>query len=57
LSFNTAIGKALGISERTARNHVSAILSKLGLKPFHAHPSIVAFTPWEKVRTPAATRS
>jgi pimeloyl-ACP methyl ester carboxylesterase/DNA-binding CsgD family transcriptional regulator len=28
---NTAIGKALGISERTARNHVSTILSKLGL--------------------------
>jgi pimeloyl-ACP methyl ester carboxylesterase/DNA-binding CsgD family transcriptional regulator len=28
---NTAIGTALGISERTARNHFSAILSKLGL--------------------------
>jgi DNA-binding CsgD family transcriptional regulator len=28
---NTAIGKALGITERTARNHISAILSKLGV--------------------------
>jgi DNA-binding NarL/FixJ family response regulator len=28
---NTAIGKTLGISERTARNHVSTILSKLGV--------------------------
>jgi pimeloyl-ACP methyl ester carboxylesterase/DNA-binding CsgD family transcriptional regulator len=28
---NSTIGKALGISERTARNHVSTILSKLGL--------------------------
>src|SRR5262249_23710668 len=28
---NSAIGKRLGISERTARNHVSTILSKLGV--------------------------
>jgi pimeloyl-ACP methyl ester carboxylesterase/DNA-binding CsgD family transcriptional regulator len=28
---NTTIGKRLGISERTARNHVSTILSKLGV--------------------------
>jgi pimeloyl-ACP methyl ester carboxylesterase/DNA-binding CsgD family transcriptional regulator len=28
---NTTIGKRLGISERTARNHVSIIVSKLGL--------------------------
>jgi pimeloyl-ACP methyl ester carboxylesterase/DNA-binding CsgD family transcriptional regulator len=28
---NTAIGEALGISERTVRNHASTILSKLGL--------------------------
>ena len=28
---NTTIGKRLGISERTARNHVSIILSKLGV--------------------------
>jgi DNA-binding NarL/FixJ family response regulator len=28
---NGAIGKRLGISERTARNHVSIILSKLDL--------------------------
>jgi pimeloyl-ACP methyl ester carboxylesterase/DNA-binding CsgD family transcriptional regulator len=28
---NTTIGRRLGISERTARNHVSSILSKLGV--------------------------
>ena len=28
---NTMIGKRLGISERTARNHISTILSKLGV--------------------------
>ncbi len=28
---NTTIGKRLGISERTARNNVSIILSKLGV--------------------------
>ena len=28
---NTTISKRLGISERTARNHVSTILSKLGV--------------------------
>lgn len=28
---NTTIGQRLGISERTARNHISAILSKLGV--------------------------
>ena len=28
---NTAIGAKLGISERTARNHVSIVFSKLGV--------------------------
>ena len=28
---NAAIGSRLGISERTARNHVSAVFSKLGV--------------------------
>lgn len=28
---NTTIGARLGISEKTARNHVSAILAKLGI--------------------------
>ena len=29
---NATIGARLGISERTARNHVSAVFSKLGVK-------------------------
>ena len=29
---NSTIGAQLGISERTARNHVSAVFSKLGVK-------------------------